>query len=440
MMIICFSKKPILLLICMLFSGCRQIGMNETNGITVIDVEQHLGKYQEILASEFIFELEYVPLETNENCVIGGIRHLIVTPTHIFLAGSISLGSSYCYAFDRKGQFICNIGSVGQGPGEYTTITGLSIDEDKQSLYITTFPNVLEYSWDGVFRKSIYKPQNMSGDFIGEVYALTDNLFIGHVPNYTGNEMFNYILFNDSSQVIKSFENHIKFNRRIIFYDGLDRSIMPFKILKHIYVKELTNDTLYCLNEQNVLIPQFVFNVGKKHAYPKQLKEEFLGHNSSSLLKDVITIPTSSRPMVGTSNYIFFSISCTRSASFPLPKGIVRTTSVPFGGTADMELSTPLGVYDISNQTTQLLDTDPYSRMLGLINDLDGGLSFWPRYYTEENELVGFWQAYEMKEILTEEYFAAHEIKNPQAHQRLKELLKNLDEEDNPVIVIAKLK
>ena len=99
-----------------------------------------------------------------------------------------------------------------------------------------------------------------------------------------------------------------------------------------------------------------------------------------------------------------------------------------------------VGIYDITNQKTRLLDSDPVSRLTGLINDLDDGLSFWPRYCTSDNELIDIWQAHEMEGILTEEYFAAHEIKYPQAHQKLKELLKNLDEEDNPVIVIGKLK
>ena len=45
-----------------------------------------------------------------------------------------------------------------------------------------------------------------------------------------------------------------------------------------------------------------------------------------------------------------------------------------------------------------------------------------------------------MKEKHTDEYFASRTIKDPQAHQKLKELLKNLDEQDNPVVVIAKLK
>lgn len=45
-----------------------------------------------------------------------------------------------------------------------------------------------------------------------------------------------------------------------------------------------------------------------------------------------------------------------------------------------------------------------------------------------------------MKEMLTEEYFSTQTIKDKEAHQKLRELLKNLKEDDNPVVVIAKLK
>jgi predicted MarR family transcription regulator len=46
----------------------------------------------------------------------------------------------------------------------------------------------------------------------------------------------------------------------------------------------------------------------------------------------------------------------------------------------------------------------------------------------------------DMKEFLTEDYFAAHEIKDPAAHKKLKDLVQKLDFDDNPVVVIAKLK
>ena len=45
-----------------------------------------------------------------------------------------------------------------------------------------------------------------------------------------------------------------------------------------------------------------------------------------------------------------------------------------------------------------------------------------------------------MKRYLNDSYFNDSEIKGPKALQKLKELLHNLDEVDNPVIVIGNRK
>jgi hypothetical protein len=54
--------------------------------------------------------------------------------------------------------------------------------------------------------------------------------------------------------------------------------------------------------------------------------------------------------------------------------------------------------------------------------------------------LVALYQSYLLKEYLTDEHFARQNIKDQEAHQRLKDLLANLDEEDNPVLMIATFK
>jgi len=84
-----------------------------------------------------------------------------------------------------------------------------------------------------------------------------------------------------------------------------------------------------------------------------------------------------------------------------------------------------------------------------MINDLNGGLPFFPRYYAGKDVVgahlcvrpyIDVWNVEDMKGMLTEEYFAKQTIKDPQAHQKLKEVLKNLRDDDNPVVVVAKLK
>ena len=424
---------------CILLVGCRQNIINRTDEIAVIDVVNNLRKYQLIPVSQFISEFEYIPLENSKDCLIKDISDIIVTTSHIFIASN-----DYCYAFDRDGRFISQIGRIGQGPGEYVSIVGVSIDKKNQFLYLETFHTVLEYSWDGVFRQSINKPKSMNETSLESVFFVRDNLFIGHVANYSGSELYNFLLFDVSCQVVKSFDNHVIIERNKPLYFVAERAMKPFSISESIYVKENSNDTLYCLSEQNKLIPQYVFDLGQ-YVFSKEKREATPNPGfATNNLHGVIQVPDYFIPLVGTPHHIFFSFNAIElPKNIPFPKKKVLPPMV-FPADAQniryIESHSVVGIYDFVDQKTWLLDTDPVSRIHGLINDLDGGLSFWPRYYTSDNELVSVWQAYKMKEILSEEYFMAHEIKNPQAHQKLKELLKNLDEEDNPVIVIGKLK
>jgi len=434
----------------LLFS-CRHNIRVKTCSIPVIEIAQNLGKYKALPLSEFVTELEYTPLETSDDCLIGewdgGFNHIIVTTSYIFVAGY-----RFCYAFDRNGRFLCEIGRIGQGPGEYQYMRGLSIDENKKSLYIDAVYSILEYSYDGVFRRSIKIPQTqlkvndrLESYSMNNVYLVRNNLFIGHTDNPMGNAKYTFQLINDSAQVVESFDNHVQFNRTKAFFSSSERAMRPYRVLENIYVKEVPNDTIYCLNVNNELISQFVFNLGQ-YAYNVKDREDAGVNNPSSqiphiLQLKVIFVPYIPIPMVGTHNFIFFSYEARNlSEKYTFPKRNVSPPPVGVQNFIETDSKSHLGIYDIINQRTQLLDTDPVLRRRGLINDLDGGLPFWPKYYSSANELVDVWQAYEMKEYLTDTYFAAQEIKNPFAYQKLKELLKRLNEEDNPVIIIANLK
>ena len=430
-----FSLKILLFLSLCLLSGCRRADSEKTTGIAVIDVINNIGNYQAVYVSEMISELEYIPLETRENGLIGGVLGMIVTPSHIFIheaegggggGGMIVPGISRLYTFSRDGRFICEIGRVGQGPGEYQNINNFFIDDKNQLVYIETFRTLLEYSYDGVFRRSITKPLTLNESSIDKIMFVRDNLFVGHCSNYRGNEPYTFLLFDDSGRVIKSFDNHVNFNRTGTGASSADNAMLPFRVSASTYVKEVANDTLFRLNEQDELIPQFVFDLGK-YTISQHKRERTIGPQMDQ--SDYLMIPWIRTPMIGTPNYIFFSIFGFSSVGIPLPKGYRE----------DLVAYELLGVYVISNKKTRLLDADPTGR-IGLINDLDGGFSFLPRYYTSGNELVSFLQAYHMKETLTEQYFSGRTIMNQQAHQKLKELLKKLDYDDNPVIVIGKMK
>jgi hypothetical protein len=134
------------------------------------------------------------------------------------------------------------------------------------------------------------------------------------------------------------------------------------------------------------------------------------------------------------SKYLFYQLFAPRTLSTPKS----RPEMGGFGSLMNYD-HILYGLYDVVKNTNILLDTDVHQQK-GIINDIDGGMSFTPRFYAGNNEVVDVWRAEDMKEMLTDEYFATQQIKDPQAHQRLKELLKNMEEDDNPVVVIAKMK
>ncbi|MDL2266327.1 DUF4934 domain-containing protein, partial [Parabacteroides sp. OttesenSCG-928-G21] len=87
-MIVFRSNYQILLLVCLLFSGCGQNKVDNTGDIPVIDIIGNLGNYEGVPVSRYITELEYIPLETNDNCLFADENwELLLTSTHIFVQG-----------------------------------------------------------------------------------------------------------------------------------------------------------------------------------------------------------------------------------------------------------------------------------------------------------------------------------------------------------------
>ena len=76
----------------------------------------------------------------------------------------------------------------------------------------------------------------------------------------------------------------------------------------------------------------------------------------------------------------------------------------------------------------------------GIENDIDGGINFMPRYAVNDSLLVTWFEAYELKMYVASETFKNSTPKHPQKKKELEELAASLDENDNPVLMLVKLK
>ena len=111
----------------------------------------------ECRVSEYASSMEYIPLETTEDCLIGEDFSLIVASKDIFVH---SFKNQKIYRFDRNGKYLNPIGKKGQGPGEYICPYSIYVDEASRECFsLDTFSgNIYVYEYDGTFKRKIHVP------------------------------------------------------------------------------------------------------------------------------------------------------------------------------------------------------------------------------------------------------------------------------------------
>ena len=88
------------------------------------------------------------------------------------------------------------------------------------------------------------------------------------------------------------------------------------------------------------------------------------------------------------------------------------------------------GLFDKRSGELKLMN-QPVKKKLGFNNDMDGGPVIWPAYISTNDELVSF--------IHPEEFIEYYD-KIPHPSAGLTEIANKIEWDDNPIIIITKLK
>ena len=76
----------------------------------------------------------------------------------------------------------------------------------------------------------------------------------------------------------------------------------------------------------------------------------------------------------------------------------------------------------------------------GIKNDIDGGPSLFFKMAKDKNTVISWINAYELKDYVGSEDFKNSTPKYPEKKKELEKLANSLDENDNPVLMLVKLK
>ena len=154
--------------------------------------------------------------------------------------------------FRRSGKFLCNVGSVGQGPGEYFIICDDIIDEENELIYLAPFigSKIFVYNTSGRFLKNIEMPQSM----VSPRMFLSDNILtVVYIAPATMNSMVTQINIH-TEQVLNEFTTQIPQQGQDITYNSRN--------IKSIYdIVHAAFDTIYHIDiSNNSVRPIFIMS------------------------------------------------------------------------------------------------------------------------------------------------------------------------------------
>ncbi|WP_158576718.1 6-bladed beta-propeller, partial [Parabacteroides sp. AM08-6] len=158
---------------------------------------------EKVSLSTFIESIEYIPLKLKDNLLGEDLVYCVYDEKSEKIILS-DLGR--VIVVDKQGNFRNKIGNKGGGPGEYTYISTISIDPEKENVYLhdSKAKIVRKYTYDGKFQGKVCRYDNF---LIKGVYW-ANNYFLSQCDTYSSrmvkllDSYFGYALIDTSGNFI----------------------------------------------------------------------------------------------------------------------------------------------------------------------------------------------------------------------------------------------
>jgi hypothetical protein len=166
------KTKTLYILLIIILMGC-QSEKSKTGDISVIDFSKNYPE-EEIRLWD-IADVEYVPLETTDDVVVGRGDLYYVSDKYIVIGDR---SQDEIFIFNRKGKIVSHFNRRGQGPQEYIKLGGHVIFDEKEEEIIICHMlkhDFLVYSMSGEYKRSFKYPEDW---MIGAIHNFDDETML----------------------------------------------------------------------------------------------------------------------------------------------------------------------------------------------------------------------------------------------------------------------
>ena len=308
--------------------------------------------------------------------------------------------------YTRDGNFRKNIGKIGRGPGEYTFYVYFAIDDKGGFIYVLDRKNIIKvYSKSGRFLRNI--DLEKYGSAIDAFDTYNSNVFVSFSIE-GDNPKYKWIIIDSLGNIVRKKVNKIPaFSSSIGGFGGV------YKTNDAISYWNLFSDTIFSIHDDFNEYPAFIISPGE-HRLPKSKNYSMDQYFKFMKIERILE----TKRLL----YIKFFFSIEKNCFAVLDKETNKTFLIYLQPENEGPLISYTG---------------------GIPNDLDNGVAFIPKnYFIQDGEefLIGIINPSLIKTIVANNEFRNSFPKLPEKKKTLEKLANNLNETDNPVLMIVKLK
>ncbi|MFO7574679.1 MAG: 6-bladed beta-propeller [Bacteroidales bacterium] len=392
----------IIMAVTLLFQSCSsgRGQRRDASLATFVNLGEALGNEKDFLLSELATDIRHIALETSEDILISSRGSftgdpVILTPEGFLL---ITQNKTPLHIFDSEGRFIRRIGSIGRGPGEYSTGYMTVYCSELRHIYIKNSygGDILEFDWEG----NLIKKFRAEADLLN-FQVIDKGLFLGALSVFPQHDTlgYNYILFNDQGETVKTIA--IDGNAIVDLAPEGSAHVQGYIMTpllsigqKGININTLRNDTIFTVYKNGDINYTLTWDKGRYTPdFPIHLAPNYRDRADHFLQIQLVT---------ETRQYWY--LNCL------LEKRVNRILLDKRDGTA----------FRISRVT----------------NDIDGTLTQLPGFNTRGDQVIRLTDPVMLKKSISSNSYSDEDLKYPEKERAFREMVEALKEDDNPVVTI----
>ena len=165
--------KKTMLMAMVLLACLGALAQNKTGkNVPEVDVTQ-AKRFAPLKVSEKA-TVEFIPLETNADFLLDRVAGALINVTENYIV-TVNITEGKLFVFSRQGKALHTFCRKGQGPEEFVYPIAVRVDDKSKEIFVLDYKKVQVYSLTGKYKRSLNIPENVK---IGSMFNYDDKHLI----------------------------------------------------------------------------------------------------------------------------------------------------------------------------------------------------------------------------------------------------------------------